>query len=435
MKKTDALTFWHEYGPWLYKSSHGIRLPNPARLFQSDLEAGKYNDTTEPEYLALLDKSQELDKIWDGKRSAAPDFIIKRAILGICESPTLYKRLICSLVVLSSETDYNAKSLECEQISTYPPDADTNPYKTPADIYNLLSESIYGQEDAKRAAAMLMYNHRHGIRSNALFIGPSGCGKSEIWRVLSAVFPEITIFDGTALSASGWKGDLHLSTVFSSIPQDLREHAIIVCDEADKIFEPMHTSGGSDYSHHVQNSLLKMMDGDTLTFEQDKAGSVEEKTFTVDCSGVSVVLLGAFERLLDQKTSQPRLLGFGRVHDAETDDTYDGITTEDFINHGHMRREIAGRIDTIVKLQPMTQEDYRQLLNGSMSPITTLSNAYKRKISISDDLKTRLSEEAAESGLGVRLVKSRLKQMIDRRLFEDPDADQLTLDVPEARPP
>ena len=434
MKKTDSLQFWHEYGPWLYKSGHGIRLPNPARIFQSDLEAGKYNDTTEPEYLEMLDKYQELDKIWDGKRSATPDFIIRRAILGICESPTLYKQLICSLVVLSSETDYNTKSLEFEQTSTYPPDADTNPYKTPADIYNLLSDSIYGQEEAKRAATMILYNHRRGIRSNSLFVGPSGCGKSEIWRVLAAVFPEIVMFDGTSLSASGWKGDLHWSSIFSSIPTDLRNHAVLVCDEADKVMEPMHTSGGSDYSHHVQNSLLKMMDGDTLTFEQDKAGG-EEKTFSVDCSGVSVVLLGAFEHLLEQKTNEPRPLGFGRVTDAETDDTYDGITTEDFINHGHMRREIAGRIDTIVKLQPMTQEDYKNLLNGVMSPITTLSTAYKRKISISDDLKTRLSEEAASSGLGVRLVKSRLKQMIDRKIFEDPDADQLTLDVPEARPP
>ena len=435
MKKTAALKFWNEYGKWLYTDSRGISLANPAFLFQKDLEAGKYDSTPEPEYLDMLDGFQELDKIWDGKKTASPDFILRRAILGICETPELYKKLICSLVILSAETNYTAKSLECPQSSTYPPDAETSPYKTPSDIYDLLSDHIYGQEEAKRAASMILYNHRHGIRSNSIFIGPSGCGKSEIWRVLSSVFPEIVIFDGTALSASGWKGDLHWSTIFSSIPKDLRSHAVLVCDEADKIMEPMYTSGGSDHSHTLQNSLLKMMDGDSLVFEHDKTDSSGERTFTVDCSGVSVVLLGSFEHLLEKKTSVPRSLGFGRVDDADRDSTYEGITTEDFINHGHMRREIAGRIDTIVRLQPMTQDDYRNLLDGSMSPVSVLSDTYKRKIDVSDDLKSRLSKEAAESGLGVRLVRSRLKQLIDRQIFEDPDADRLTLDVSEARPP
>ena len=311
MKKTEALKFWNEYGKWLYTGSKGISLTNPAFLFQKDLEAGKYDSTPEPEYLDLLDGFQELDKIWDGKRTASPDFVLRRAIMGICETPELYKKLICSLVILSAETNYNAKSLDYVQSATYPPG--DSPYQTPAAIYSLLSDHIYGQEEAKKAASMIMYNHRHGIRSNSIFVGPSGCGKSEIWRVLSSVFPEIVLFEGTAWSASGWKGDLHWSSIFASIPKDLRSHAVLVCDEADKLMEPMYTSGGSDHSHTLQNSLLKMMDGDSLVFEHDKTDSNGERTFTVDCSGVSVVLLGAYEHLLEQKTNQPRLLGFGRV--------------------------------------------------------------------------------------------------------------------------
>lgn len=59
---------------------------------------------------------------------------------------------------------------------------DENFELSPRLFYNVLNQRIYGQEDAKKATSMIMYNHLEGRRSTAVFCGPSGCGKTEIWR-------------------------------------------------------------------------------------------------------------------------------------------------------------------------------------------------------------------------------------------------------------
>ncbi|MBR3374660.1 MAG: AAA family ATPase [Firmicutes bacterium] len=428
MKKTTALHFWHENGKWLFTNSHSIRLTNPAHTFQRDLEAGKYNNTPEDQYLNLVAEYEQMNAIWDGRRTASPDFVLRRALFGICSDEKLYNKLKCTLVELASQVDFTAKDLSAST-TVFPPDAAAEKYSTPAALYDLLSAHVYGQQNAKKSAAMIMYNHRHCVRSNAIFIGPTGSGKSEIWRTLASIFPEILIFDGTSLAPSGWKGALHWNTIFSSIPPELREHAVLVCDETDKIMEPSSPTA-DDYYRMIQNTLLKIMDGDTITLEHDKSGN-NEQPMTIDCSGITVILLGAFERLLEKKTSKPRSLGFGRTdQDADSRSSrYDDITVDDLIIYGGMRREIAGRIDTIVKLQPMEKADFASLLSGAMSPVSSLADSYHRKISISDELRDLLADEAAESGLGVRRVRSRLKQMIDDKIFMDPTADCLSLDV------
>ena len=64
---------------------------------------------------------------------------------------------------------------------------------SPARIYEYLDSKVYGQKDAKRAAAMLLWNHVNGRRQNVLFAGPTGCGKTEIFRQLAKLYPNIVI--------------------------------------------------------------------------------------------------------------------------------------------------------------------------------------------------------------------------------------------------
>lgn len=108
---------------------------------------------------------------------------------------------------------------------------------TPKLIYQYLGEHVYGQEEAKRGAAMLVYNHLQGHRRNMLVAGPTGCGKTEIWRTLQKKFSFIKIINGPQLSCDGWKGSYHVKDIFLEEKPQMREHMIVVVDEADKLFE------------------------------------------------------------------------------------------------------------------------------------------------------------------------------------------------------
>lgn len=113
---------------------------------------------------------------------------------------------------------------------------------------------------------MLVYNHLQGHRRNMLVAGPTGCGKTEIWRTLQKKFSFIKIINGPQLSCDGWKGSYHVKDIFLEEKPQMREHMIVVVDEADKLFEPMVGSGGTDFSRSIQNEFLKLIDGDQVTF-------------------------------------------------------------------------------------------------------------------------------------------------------------------------
>ena len=75
---------------------------------------------------------------------------------------------------------------------------------SPKAIKKYLDKHIEGQEEAKIAAAVMMYNHMRGIKENGIFVGPSGCGKTEIFRVLADLFPEtIYIYDASSITDDG----------------------------------------------------------------------------------------------------------------------------------------------------------------------------------------------------------------------------------------
>ena len=175
--------------------------------------------------------------------------------------------------------------------------------RSPKAIRDAVASRVIGQPKAVKAAALITYHQLSGRRTNAVFCGPSGCGKSEIWRMLSKEYPGLVrMVDFSRFSADGWRGSLHLRDIFNGVdPKDIeRRGLVVVLDEADKILcEHAVGSGGTDYNVLIQNDLLKMLDGDVIEFgTEDKLAAL-----SIDCSKISVVMLGAFERLLDDKES------------------------------------------------------------------------------------------------------------------------------------
>ena len=77
-------------------------------------------------------------------------------------------------------------------------------YDTPKAVYDYLNQHVWKQDDAKKAAAVIVYKCLHGIKDNAMFIGPTGCGKTHIWRCLKEIFLDrIEIVDGYSITQDG----------------------------------------------------------------------------------------------------------------------------------------------------------------------------------------------------------------------------------------
>lgn len=263
-----------------------------------------------------------------------------------------------------------------------------------------------------------MYNQLSGRRTNAVFCGPSGCGKSEIWRTLSKEYPGLVrMVDFSRFSGESWNGSLHLRDIFTGVdPAGVRRRGlVVVLDEADKIVcEHAVGASGTDHNAIVQNSLLKMMDGDMVEFGA-KDG---QPALSVDCSKVSVVMLGAFERLLDSKSQSSKHIGFGSAPDAGAG-LHRNISYDNLIQAG-MRREIAGRIGKIVALEPLSKDDYRSILTGPV--LDGVQESTRRAVRVDAAAARALAARAAGSGLGVRWMKSAILNTMDDAVFDAPDA-------------
>ena len=230
------------------ESSHAT-LHNPALRFTADCKAGKFDKISDAEYQELLHKIEETSALFRDKPSAPAADILLRAVRATRLDRDELMALTDILASASERTDY---------VSAWKDGHDSiTPVMgmSPQDIYKIIADGISGQEEAKRASSMAVYNHLHGRKRNVLFAGPTGSGKSETWRVLAKQFPFIRIYDASMISADGWKGSLHIRSILESVPEGERCHLMIVLDEADKMLEPAIGSGGVDFSLKVQDNL------------------------------------------------------------------------------------------------------------------------------------------------------------------------------------
>ena len=294
---------------------------------------------------------------------------------------------------------------------------------TPQNFSNWLRTKggIVGQDKAVKAASMIMDNHIHGRASVNLFAAPSGSGKSYLYQVLQKQVgaDKIVIHDASTLTATGWKGSNDIESIFRAIPPERRGRIILVLDELDKLLAPQIASGGTNHSEMVQNQLLRLCNHDTLVFCAEN-----EQGFSVDTSGVSIVMLGAFEKLFKKKSRNSGSIGFGKEPHYEC--TYDNteITLEDLVDCG-MVRELAGRINRITCMQPLSVED---LTHIGQQEVKNLEQQLKRKISADYSVILNLAYAAEKKNFGARYLKSEISNAVDDLLYDNPHAEQLILD-------
>ena len=427
-----AKQFWKVYIGMAGKNGMHANMSNPVDDFKASAHAGEFDKLTDDQYYRKEADAEELSSFWHYKPLETAGQILLNALAKTDISDVEIDDIAGILADASVRTDYYTEERECDEgiitedldflLVDGPTPFDGGAGWTPHSIYGYLDQHIYGQEAAKRAASMLMYHHLNGNSRNIVMAGATGCGKTEIWRTLSKKFNFIRIVNGPQLTCDGWKGSYHIKDIFTGETKETAGCLVIVIDEADKLFEPSIGSGGIDFGQKIQNELLKIMDGDALAFVDE---GDRNKKITVDCSGISIVLCGSFEHMLQERTEASGGIGFCQPEREES--RIAECSEGDLTQYGNVRREIAGRINQIVALNTLGAEDFEAIMESPASPIQKIEQSHHVSLTVDKDTKRKLASDAEKSGLGCRYIRSRLQSMLDEQMFDEPDAKEYSL--------
>ncbi len=294
--------------------------------------------------------------------------------------------------------------------------------ESPRRIYEYLRSKVYKQDEACKAAAIILYNHLQGITSRNLFCGPAGSGKTYIWEIIKEeLYPFVIICDSSTMTKTGWSGDNKVSSPLYQINPSVRNGYIIVYDEFDKLCKP-HYSYNENVSACIQSELLTLIQSSNARYCIKDS---KDKERHILINNISWIFTGSFAEAADNeaKKSYSSGLGFNSVK-SDIKAFEKELTLQNVIDFGVIP-EVASRITRIVNLRPLMAEDFEFLLfKHANSPIKRIEKLYdmsegfiRKKIIKSKDLH-EIAVEAHASGLGVRSATTAIQRRLDDYLFE-----------------
>ena len=293
---------------------------------------------------------------------------------------------------------------------------------SPRNIYNYLSDKVYGQDDYKKVISTYIYKALNGINSEKVILiaAESGTGKSYLISELAKIVPNMIVADSSSMTASGYKGGNHITTILNKIDVSSNDPSFIVLDEFNRFLEKSINGGWSDTSL-LSETLVLFDDKDV----QVNAGT-EEKPFWINTRNIFFILLGSFSDIIDQKESTP--IGFNADIKSTVAKHRQQITKEQILDHLSQWPELIGRISRIIVNPNMTEKDYMAMLKDPRySPIAKLGQDLGINIKVSPQRMRAWAKNAYESGTGLRGVKNLLLEEVDVALFNNPDIKELNI--------
>lgn len=324
---------------------------------------------------------------------------------------------------------------------------------TPRELFEQLSEHVVGQEEAKRALSVAVYNHYKCVslgeaadsgdvelaKSNIMLLGPTGSGKTLLAQTLARTLKvPFAIADATALTEAGYVGEdvenilLKLITAADfDIPR--AEVGIVYIDEIDKVARKAENlSITRDVSGEgVQQALLKIVEGcEASVPPQGGRKHPQQELIHIDTTNILFILGGAFVGLPDiiaervGKTS----IGFGsdmpeskRAADAEL---LTQVLPEDLHKFG-MIPEFVGRIPVVTALKELSEEDLVRVLtepkNALVKQYTVMFKYEDSDLVFEDDALTAIAERAIEHQTGARGLRSICEKALMDVMYELPE--------------
>lgn len=342
-----------------------------------------------------------------------------------------------------------------EELGEKSTETSSTPLPTPREVKEFLDSWVIGQDRAKRALSVAVYNHYKrvrsreagneedmlGTKSNILLLGPTGTGKTHLARSLARLLHvPFVIVDATALTEAGYVGEDVENILLRLIQEadgDIKkaERGIIYVDEIDKIGRKgENASITRDVSGEgVQQALLKIIEGTVASVPPQGGRKHPHQQFLeIDTSGILFIAAGAFagiEDIVKARIGQ-RSTGFGSdlKSKAEMGDLYEAITPEDLHKFG-MIPEFIGRLPVLTSTKELAEEDLVKVLT---EPKNSLLRQYQHLFEL-DGIDLEFTHEALlaiaalanERKTGARGLSSIMEQTLSELMFELPSRDDV----------